>query len=75
MSDKDKIVKMLEKAGIEFEEKEDSTHSIVTESDVEFIFKKNGSLKKINAKESEIEEVDTRKSWQYFDDEDEQEDD
>jgi hypothetical protein len=75
MTDKDRVVKMLEKAGIEFEEKEDSISSIITDSDVEFVFKKNGSLKKISAKESETEEVDVRKSWQYFDNDDLEDDD
>lgn len=75
MSNFDDITKMLAKAGIEFEESEDDSSTIITDSGVEFVFKKSGGLKSVMPCSSVEEPVDKRDSWKYFGDDDEQEDD
>ena len=71
MSNMEDVLKMLSRAGIEFEESEDDSLSIITESGVEFVFKKNGSLKSVSPFSALIESVDKHDSWKYFNDEDE----
>lgn len=70
MSDRESILKILDKANIEFEESEDNDFSVVTEAGVEFVFTKKGGLKSVNASAGVAESVDREgMAWQYMDDE------
>jgi hypothetical protein len=76
MSDRDDILKILDKVGIEYEESEDSECKIYTESGVEFIFKKNGGLKSLGQIGELIKSIDKEgNSWKYYGVESDEDDD